>query len=71
MNRSAFKALKLQMAAAGVTHSDIAYRLKCQKQTVYRKLARKAPWRLDEMYAVMDMIGASDADLSTLFPREG
>lgn len=40
-------------------------------QNISRRMTGKAPWRVDEMYNILSMLGEPDGKLSEYFPRNG
>lgn len=70
MSKKTFRMLRSMMYMEDVTVRDIAYKLKINVCTAYRKFARQSPWTLTEMYTIMDMVKADSALMGDLFPKE-
>lgn len=60
-----------QMIAHDLLQTDIARRLLMSERTVTRKLCGRAPWTLDEMYTLMDLLHWPYDRMHELFPKSG
>lgn len=59
------------MAANGDTGADIARELKLGQTTLSHRMMGHEPWRVDEMYALMDRYRMPHSELHLVFPPEG
>ena len=66
-----YHALRSELYSDGITHAQLARRLRIGTTTLSRKLNAKTPWTLDECYRVLDLLGKTDVQLSAIFPRDG
>lgn len=74
-----FSELRLALAGIGETQGSVAEYLKTLKKNgepfsqacISMKFTGKQQWRLDEMYALLDLIGADDSEMDIYFPRNG
>jgi hypothetical protein len=66
-----YHALRAELYGDGVTHAQLARRLRIGTTTLSRKLNAKSPWTLDECYQVLDLLGKPVDQLSEVFPRGG
>lgn len=66
-----FSRLRLAMVDADVDAHVLARTLGVSAWTVSQKLNNHSEWSLDEMYAVLDLLGRPAKDLHLFFPRGG
>lgn len=74
-----FSELRLALAGIGETQKTVAEYLKIVRKDkepftqacISMKFTGKQQWRLDEMYALLELIGADDSELDIYFPRDG
>ena len=66
-----YHALRAALYGDGVTHDQLARRLRIGTATVSRKLNARSPWTLAECYQVMDLLGKPYEQIPLIFPRDG
>ena len=66
-----YHALRAALYGGGVTHDQLARRLRIGTATVSRKLNARSPWTLAECYQVMDLLGKPYEQIPLIFPRDG
>ena len=66
-----YHALRAELYGAGVTHAQLARRLRIGTTTLSRKLNAKSPWTLDECYQVLGLLGKPYEQIPQIFPRDG
>ena len=66
-----YHALRAALYGCGVTHEQLARRLRLGTATVSRKLNARSPWTLTECYQVMDLLGKPYEQIPQIFPRDG
>lgn len=66
-----FGLLRGRMVDCDLTQEDIARQLKLSMNSVSRRMNGKEPWRLDECYELMELLGLKDKQLMRYFPRGG
>lgn len=71
--RNKYRRLRGAMVAADVSRGDIATLLHLSETAVSNRFCDRLPWRLNEMYAILDFLGVDEATavLGTYFPRNG
>ena len=69
MARVYYYKLKGALTAAGYNGSEAARKLLISPSTYSLKLNGHSAWTLDEMYTLMDMIGADASQMPVLFPN--
>ena len=60
--------LRCALLEAGYTGEEAAQRILIARPTFSSKLNGRTAWTLDEMYALVDLIGCGAAAIPTLFP---
>ena len=63
--------LRGKMREKGIKGYYLARKLDTTPQNISRRMTGKAPWRVDEMYNILSMLGEPDGKLSEYFPRNG
>ena len=63
--------LRGKMREKGINGNYLARKLDTTPQSVSHRMTGKAPWRVDEMYNILSMLGEPDSKLSEYFPRNG
>lgn len=63
--------LRGKMREKGINGNYLARKLDTTPQNISRRMTGKAPWRMDEMYNILSMLGEPDSKLSEYFPRNG
>lgn len=63
--------LKKRLKTEGIPHEDVAVQLGVSRAAVNFRLAGKTPWKLEEAYAVLLMIGEEPDALPKYFPPDG
>ena len=66
-----FSRLRKVMVNVDADAYVLARKLGVSKTTISKKLNGHTQWKLDEMYAVLDLLGRSTSDLPALFPPSG
>lgn len=66
-----FRNLRGVLRDAGVDQCGLAAALDITQSGVSMRLSGRQPWKLDEMYAVLDMVKKGPEMLPILFPRDG
>jgi len=66
-----FSRLRTALTDADVDAPVLARALGVSQCTVSKKLNGHTQWNLDEMYAVLELLGRPAKDLPVLFPRGG
>ena len=54
-----------------ITQAILAEELDIGTDTVSRKLNAHSPWTSDQMYKILDLVGAKEESLHVIFPRNG
>lgn len=70
-NLKRYGKLRCKMREKGINGNYLARKLDTTPQNISRRMTGKAPWRMDEMYNILSMLGESDRKLSEYFPRNG
>ena len=63
--------LRGKMREKGIKGNYLARKMGTTPQSVSHRMTGKSPWRMDEMYNVLSMLGEPDSKLSEYFPRNG
>lgn len=63
--------LRGKMWEKGINGNYLARKLDTTPQNISRRMNGKAPWRVDEMYNILSMLGEPDSKLPEYFPRNG
>ena len=63
--------LRGKMREKGINGNYLARKLDTTPQNISRRMTGKAPWRVDEMYNILSMLGEPDSKLPEYFPRNG
>ena len=61
--------LRGKMRENGINGNYLARKMGTTPQNISRRMTGKAPWRVDEMYNILSMLGEPDSKLSEYFPR--
>ena len=70
-NLKRYGKLRGKMREKGIKGYYLARKLDTTPQNISRRMTGKAPWRMDEMYNILSMLGEPDSKLSEYFPRNG
>ena len=70
-NLKRYVKLRGKMREKGINGNYLARKLDTTPQNISRRMTGKAPWRVDEMYNILSMLGEPDSKLSEYFPRNG
>lgn len=71
MTYKLYKFLDGRLRQLGVQHHDLAYALNLSDAAMSGRFTGRTPWRLDEMYKVLDVCRAQPNELHVYFPRDG
>ena len=63
--------LRGKMREKGIKGNYLARKMGTTPQSVSHRMTGKTPWRTDEMYNILSMLGEPDSKLSEYFPRNG
>ena len=63
--------LRGKMREKGINGDYLARKMGTTPQSVSHRMTGKSPWRMDEMYNILSMLGEPDSKLSEYFPRNG
>ena len=63
--------LRGKMREKGIKGNYLARKLGTTPQNISHRMTGKTPWRVDEMYNILSMLGEPDGKLSEYFPRDG
>lgn len=66
-----YRRLQGFLHAHGLYQEDVADLLGISVSSVSRRYRAIEPWRVDEMYALLDAVEAPYSQMSVLFPRGG
>ena len=69
MRKQAYSKLATALREAGYTGYEAARELRITPQTYSAKIQGKHPWTLDEMYALLGLMGVSPAAMHVYFPE--
>lgn len=70
-NLKRYGKLRGKMREKGINGKYLARKLDTTPQSVSLRMTGKSPWRMDEMYNILSMLGEPDSKLSEYFPRNG
>ena len=70
-NLKRYGKLRGKMREKGIKGYYLARKLGTTPQSVSHRMTGKTPWRMDEMYNILSMLGEPDSKLSEYFPRNG
>ena len=70
-NLKRYGKLRGKMREKGINVDYLARKLDTTPQSVSHRMTGKSPWRMDEMYNILSMLGEPDSKLSEYFPRNG
>ena len=70
-NLKRYGKLRGKMREKGINGDYLARKLDTTPQSVSHRMTGKSPWRMDEMYNILSMLGEPDNKLSEYFPRNG
>lgn len=70
-NLKRYGKLRGKMREKGINGDYLARKLDTTPQSVSHRMTGKSPWRMDEMYNILSMLGEPDSKLSEYFPRNG
>lgn len=65
-----FAKLRYAMEEADIDRSDIAYAIGRETAYVNQRFRCLYPWKLDEIYAILDLLKLSPSLMAEYFPRE-
>lgn len=66
-----FKKLRAKLAEFDIDQAYLSKKLGISQQCVSNRFTGKYPWRLNEMYAIIDLIQEPYELLSEYFPKDG
>lgn len=66
-----FSKLRGALRENDINQAYLAEKLGLCSMSVSNRFTGKTPWRLDEMYFAMDLIGAPHEQLHLYFPKSG
>ena len=70
-NLKRYGKLRGKMREKGINGNYLARKLDTTPQSVSHRMTGKSPWRMDDMYNILSMLGEPDSKLSEYFPRNG
>ena len=70
-NLKRYGKLRGKMREKGIKGYYLARKMDMTPQSVSQRMTGKTPWRMDEMYNILSMLGEPDSKLSEYFPRNG
>ena len=70
-NLKRYGKLRGKMREKGIKGNYLARKMGTTPQNISRRMTGKAPWRVDEMYNILSMLGEPDSKLPEYFPRNG
>ena len=70
-NLKRYGKLRGKMREKGINGDYLARKLDTTPQSVSHRMTGKSPWRMDEMYNILSMLGEPDSKLPEYFPRNG
>ena len=70
-NLKRYGKLRGKMREKGINGNYLARKLDTTPQSVSHRMTGKTPWRMDEMYNILSMLGEPDSKLPEYFPRNG
>lgn len=66
-----YKVLRGLLRDNDITYDVLKEELDIGIDTISRKMNAHSPWTSDQMYAILDLIGAKPEALHKVFPRNG
>lgn len=66
-----YNALRRKMMSKSVRMLDIAREIHCTEQAVSKKFRNISPWKLDEIWLVMDLLSIDPTLMYKYFPKNG
>lgn len=66
-----YASLRAKMQKLNMDQEYIGRQMHMNVMSISNRFTGKTPWKMDEMYAVLDIIGEPDEKLSEYFPRNG
>jgi len=66
-----YRELRRIMKEAKVSGTELAEAIGLQQGEISTRLCGKVPWKLHEMYAVLDHLGVEESAMAVVFPRDG
>lgn len=66
-----FHKLRVRLTEFDYTQEDVARKTQLGVASVSARMNAHKPWNLDEMYAILDMIGEPPSRMHEYFPRGG
>ena len=70
-NLKRYGKLRGKMREKGIKGYYLARKMGMTPQSVSHRMTGKTPWRMDEMYNILSMLGEPDSKLPEYFPRNG
>ena len=70
-NLKRYGKLRGKMREKGINGNYLARKLDTTPQSVSHHMTGKTPWRMDQMYNILSMLGEPDSKLPEYFPRNG
>lgn len=70
-NLKRYGKLRGKMREKGIKGYYLARKMGTTPQSISHRMTGKAPWRMDEMYNILSILGEPDSKLSEYFPRDG
>lgn len=70
-NLKRYGKLRGKMREKGIKGNYLARKMGMTPQSVSHRMTGKTPWRMDEMYNILSMLGEPDSKLPEYFPRNG
>ena len=70
-NLKRYGKLRGKMREKGINGNYLARKMGTTPQNISHRMTGKSPWRMDEMYNILSMLGEPDSKLSEYFPRNG
>ena len=66
-----YKILRDLLRENDITYDVLRDELDIGTDTISRKMNARSPWTSDQMYAILDLVGAKEESLHKIFPRNG
>lgn len=66
-----FKQLRMEMVSQDVGAARLGNKLMLGHASVSDRMCARTPWRIDEMYAIMDLLRWPYERMHELFPKDG
>ena len=70
-NLKRYGKLRGKIREKGIKGNYLSRKMGMTPQSVSHRMTGKTPWRMDEMYNILSMLGAPDNKLSEYFTRNG